>query len=111
LGTDYGDGLLNEYLDQPLPSLAAVRAKCVLALEFDARPWLNEILCPALVVAGDRDPVVPPTYQRWALAKNLTSGRFHLLPGGHLVHIVRAAEVGRLVDSWLPGSPGLAGAA
>jgi pimeloyl-ACP methyl ester carboxylesterase len=27
--------------------------------EFDARPWLQELRIPALVLAGNADPVVP----------------------------------------------------
>jgi pimeloyl-ACP methyl ester carboxylesterase len=107
LGDGYAGDLLDEYLGQPLPSLAAVRAKCVLTLEFDARPWLSDVHCPALVLAGDHDPVVPPA-AGWTLARDLRSATFHLLPGGHLVHISQAEQAGNLVRAWLPSAVGAA---
>jgi pimeloyl-ACP methyl ester carboxylesterase len=46
-------GLIGAQDDKKM--LAAWRA----AMEFDSRPWLGEIKCPALIVAGSKDYAVP----------------------------------------------------
>jgi len=99
VGLDCPPRLREAYLKQPSAHLPAVRAKCSLSLQFDGRPWLRDLQVPAFVLSGTQDRVVPPSAGR-ELAGRLLFGRFHLLRGGHLVHIVQAARVGRLVRAW-----------
>jgi 3-oxoadipate enol-lactonase len=87
------------YLDRWALHLPSYRAKSALALTFDARPWLHEIACPALVMIGTRDPMVPTGAGR-ELVRRLPRARLHCLPGGHLVHTVRAEEAGALIARW-----------
>jgi pimeloyl-ACP methyl ester carboxylesterase len=92
--------LTRAYLARPRLHLPGYRAKSASALAFDARPWLGEIACPTLILIGTRDPVVP-THAGRELARRLPNARLHCLPGGHLVHIVRAAEAGALIARWM----------
>ncbi len=87
------------YLRQPALHLPGYRAKCAIALAFDARPWLGEIACPTFILIGTRDPVVPTAAGR-ELARRIPEASLHCLPGGHLVHFIRAEEVGALIGRW-----------
>jgi pimeloyl-ACP methyl ester carboxylesterase len=92
--------VLRAYLQQPELDLPAYRAKSELALRFDARAWLPELTCPAFVLIGTWDPVVPTRAGR-DLARLMPRAELHCLPGGHLVHIVRAAEAGERIARWV----------
>jgi pimeloyl-ACP methyl ester carboxylesterase len=97
--------VLRAYLARPELDLPAYRAKTELALRFDARPWLSEVTCPAFVLIGTWDPVVPTRAGR-ELARRMPRAELRCLPGGHLVHIARAAEAGGLIASWIGPGPG-----
>ena len=88
------------YLSQRLLHLPGYRGKCDIALGFDARPWLGSIACPTFVLVGTWDLVVP-TRAGVELAARIPRARLHRLAGGHLVHVVRAEQVGRLLEDWL----------
>jgi pimeloyl-ACP methyl ester carboxylesterase len=111
LGFRFPREVARAYLSLPAAHPPAYRAKCELALRFDARPWLGSITCPTLVLIGSWDPVVPPSAGR-ELARLLPNARLHRLTGGHLVHLVHAAEAGQLIASWAAEragqAPGLA---
>ncbi len=47
---------------------------------WDLRPLLGTIRCPALVLAGELDPLVSPAYTR-EIAEALPAARFRLVPG------------------------------
>jgi pimeloyl-ACP methyl ester carboxylesterase len=100
LGRRPPPALRRAYLVRPRLHLPGYRAKSAIALAFDARPWLGEIACPTLILIGTHDPVVPTSAGR-ELARRLPNARLHCLPGGHLVHIVRAAEAGALIARWM----------
>jgi pimeloyl-ACP methyl ester carboxylesterase len=78
----------------------AYRRKCEASLHFDARPWLASLTCPTFILTGTWDPVVPSSAGA-ELAHLIPRARLHRLPGGHVVYLVRAAEVGRLVAGWI----------
>src|SRR5207244_12634429 len=84
LGTQFSTELLRSYLDRPRANVAAYRRKAGLSLTFDARPWLPTLECPAFVLVGRWDPVVPPSAGR-ALAHLLPNSTLRVLPGGHLL--------------------------
>jgi pimeloyl-ACP methyl ester carboxylesterase len=100
LGVRPPSDIARAYLRQPRPHVRGYRAKCELALTFDARPWLREVTCPALIVTGTLDPVVPTSAGR-ELARLLPRARLHRLPGRHLVYFVRAEETGALIRQWV----------
>lgn len=67
----------------------------------DIRPLAPRVRCPALVIAGARDPVVPVAQSRW-LAANLPDVRYLELPtAGHMVHWEAAEAVERAMVGWL----------
>ena len=102
LHASFSREVLRAYLARPELDLPAYRNKSQLALRFDARPWLGELTCPALVLTGSWDPVVPTRAGR-ELAGSLAGAELWCLPGGHLVHITRAAEAGELIGRWMSG--------
>ena len=100
LGPACSRELARAYLGRPALHLPGYRAKCELALAFDARPWLGAISCPAFILIGSWDPIVPTRAGR-ELARLLPHARLHRLPGGHLVHVARPAEAGQLIAAWV----------
>src|SRR5437763_534921 len=99
LGLRFPPDLLRSYISRPRAHVAAYRTKAELSLTFDARPWLAEIECPAFVLVGPWDRVVPASAGR-DLARQLPNATLHSLRGGHLVHLVQAARVGALIQAW-----------
>jgi aminoacrylate hydrolase len=99
LGLQFPRDLFAAYIDCPRAHVAAYRAKAELSLTFDARPWLHEIVCPTFVLVGSWDPVVPASAGR-ELASYMPNAQLRQLAGGHLVHLVRARQVGELIATW-----------
>lgn len=100
-------GLLVDATREPLPLFPVVlrdylRAGPVriwntwrLGLEHDPLRLLAGVRGPALVVVGDRDPVVPTEFAR-TLARGAPGGRFACIAGGaHAVHFDRADAFNR----------------
>lgn len=72
-------------------------------LGHDARDRLADIRCPALVVAGDGDRVIPPSYSE-AVASRIPGARLEVLTGpgaGHALFLERAGEVNDLTVEFL----------
>jgi 3-oxoadipate enol-lactonase len=70
-------------------------------LDFDSRPWLQQIACPALVVAGTADTITPPRAAR-ELADGLPSAQLHVIPdAGHWLVKTHTAALLDLVVPWL----------
>jgi poly(3-hydroxyalkanoate) depolymerase len=63
-------------------------------------PWLRLIRQPALVLAGDDDPIVPLVNAR-IMARLLPSARLHVYPDGHLGLILCADELAPVIASFL----------
>lgn len=99
LGVSFSAELLTSYMSRPRANVDAYRRKAELSLTFDARPWLDTIACPAFILVGRFDPVVPPSAGR-DLARLLPRAKLHILPGGHLVHLVLAERVQGLIETW-----------
>jgi pimeloyl-ACP methyl ester carboxylesterase len=69
--------------------------------EIDITPQLNAIQAPSLVIAGDRDPIVPPA-QSPLIAKHISQSSLVMLLGaGHLPFFERPVEYHRQVSDWL----------
>jgi 3-oxoadipate enol-lactonase len=99
LGLRFPPELFETYISRPRAHVAAYRTKAELSLLFDARPWLASLVCPTFVLTGTWDPVVPASAGR-ELARTIPNASLHSLPGGHLVHLVRARQVGHLISDW-----------
>lgn len=87
------------YLRRPLVDSHAYRAKCELAVQFDARRWLHEIPHRALVLAGTSDRVVPFAAGQ-ALARCLPEATYQSVIGGHLMWCIRPADVAARITGW-----------
>ncbi len=100
LGVPFPRDLARAYLRRPLVDLGAYRAKCELALHFDARQWLHEIRQRTFVLVGTWDPVVPRASSQ-TLVRHLPGASLHSVSGGHMAWCVRAVEVGALIEGWV----------
>jgi poly(3-hydroxyoctanoate) depolymerase len=99
LGLQFSSELFRSYLSRPRAHFGAYRTKAELSLSFDARPWLGTLECPAFVLTGTWDPVVPRAAGR-ELADRIPNASLHSVRGGHLVHLVQAQRVGELISDW-----------
>lgn len=71
----------------------------------DIRPAIAGVRCPALVIAGANDPVVPVAQARW-LADHLPNVELRALPGvGHLPQWEAAETVEHIMMRWLAAHP------
>ncbi len=81
---------------------AAFRKQTELALSReDLRHRLGSILCPTLLVAGDRDLLCPPAAQDELAAALPHATRLSLKGAGHLALLERPDEVAHAVAAWL----------
>lgn len=87
------------YLSHPFPDLSAYRAKCQLALEFDARPWLMEVRIPTLLLCASWDPVVPTSCSR-ELAAGIAGSQLVRLGAGHASYLGAPEPVGQAITAW-----------
>ena len=106
LGWGCSPEVVRAYLHRPAVDVAAYRAKWESALRFDARPWLDAIRCPTLVLIGTWDPFVPVRAGQ-ELARRLPNARLHRLAGGHLPHIAHPVAAGELITNWAATIPTL----
>lgn len=69
----------------------------------DSRPFLKDIRCPTLVVAGRQDAIMPLEVLR-ELADGIPGARFEVLDDcGHMAPLEKPAEVAALLREWLVG--------
>jgi pimeloyl-ACP methyl ester carboxylesterase len=70
-------------------------------LSFDSRPWLRELVCPALVVGGEADTTNPPHHAH-ELASLIPNAQLRTLPrAGHWLVKTHADELLAVVLPWL----------
>jgi pimeloyl-ACP methyl ester carboxylesterase len=70
-------------------------------LNFDSRPWLKQVVCPALIVAGADDTITPPRAAR-ELADGLPNAQLHIIPhAGHWLVKTHTTALQDLVVPWL----------
>ena len=100
LGWGCSSDLVRAYVRRPAVHLAGYRAKCEVALRFDARLWLDAIHCPTFILIGTWDPLVP-TRAGFELARRIPNAHLHQVVGGHLTHVARPTEVGKLIADWV----------
>ncbi|MEM8951044.1 MAG: alpha/beta hydrolase [Pseudomonadota bacterium] len=89
-----GDELDPKGLEQAILSMASVpeagyRAAIKCLAGFEQEEALGDIRTPTLLIAGEKDPVVPPKVMR-RMADAMPDARLSVLEGsGHLVHLER----------------------
>jgi pimeloyl-ACP methyl ester carboxylesterase len=71
----------------------AHRAVCELALWTDISTEVAGITAPALVIAGEHDPVYGPVYQRNAVLPTLPDPQFVTVDCGHGLFLERPKEI------------------
>ena len=81
----------------------AVQAKIweLIANDFDVRSRLGEILCPALVLVGDRDPSTPVSAAS-ELARGIAHAEMQIVPAAaHMVTIESPNHVNAALHQFL----------
>jgi pimeloyl-ACP methyl ester carboxylesterase len=70
-------------------------------LAFDSRPWLRELRCPALVVAGAADTTTPLRHAQ-ELVAGLPNAELRVIPrGGHWLVKTHSTELLDIIVPWL----------
>jgi poly(3-hydroxyoctanoate) depolymerase len=88
------------HIQRPTDALAALY-RMVPLFGWTSLPWLWAIGQPALVIAGDDDPVTPLVNHR-VIASLMPRARLHKVSGGgHLVLLDSAHQIGPLITSFL----------
>lgn len=83
------------------PDRRALAAGLALLRDSDLRGELDNITCPALVIAGERDTLTPPDAQRF-LAARLPQAHFSVIAGaGHAPFLSHAPEFLRILNEFL----------
>ena len=68
--------------------------------EIDIREWLPKIKAPALVIAGDRDPIVPPS-QATLIKQGIPNAELKIIPGGgHVLFAEKPLEYHQALEEW-----------
>lgn len=82
---------------------AGFLAQAEASLAFDGEGRLGGIDCPALVVAGGQDRMVPPESVR-VLHRSLRGSRFELFPrGGHALAVTEGSAMAKAIDAFISG--------
>lgn len=80
----------------------ALRAVCESALWSDIAADVGEVLAPALVIAGDADPVYGPTYQEQSVRPFLSNATCVTMAGcGHGLILERPEEIAVHIEGFL----------
>ena len=88
-------------LMDPLRADGIAHAQIALADRPDSTPSLTAIACPALVVAGERDSVVPLS-ESGIFAAGFRRGRLEVVEGaGHLLSWEKPARFNEILETWL----------
>lgn len=73
----------------------------------DVRPLAPKVKAPALILAGENDPIVPSDQARW-LAANLPDADLHIFARtGHIPQLERPTEWELVVMDWLDDHPAI----
>lgn len=88
-------------LVSPVPASAVMRRMLPMLFEFDARPWLNAMTVPALVIGGTADPILPVRHAR-ALHEALPNSELLVVEGaGHVPVSESRSQVATAVRAFL----------
>src|SRR2546427_637901 len=93
-----------ETLRKRPPSTRGFLWQLVAAAGWTSLPWLRRIPHPTLVVAGDRDPIVPLVNAR-LMARLIPEAHLYVVRGGgHLFLLTHAGEVASVIRDFLRAS-------
>jgi pimeloyl-ACP methyl ester carboxylesterase len=65
-------------------------------------PWLPKLRPPALILAGDDDPIIPLVNAR-IMHRLMPRSQLHVYRGGHLELAADAERLGAVVEAFLDG--------
>src|SRR5262249_38926533 len=95
--------LVRGFRFSPPPTACGYAGQLFATLGWSSLPYLWRLRAPTLVIAGDRDPIIPVVNAR-ILASLLPDARLRILQGGgHLFLITQADETADLVQEFLAG--------
>lgn len=108
-GAEHAKGNLKALREQwtrrPPARLPALESGLDILRRADLRPRLADIRCPALVIAGDQDRLVPPRASE-ALARALPRAQLQTVPGaGHAPFVAQPQAVARWLGDFLHPLP------
>ena len=89
------------------PTLWGYTSQLVAGAGWTSWPWLSRIGAPTLVLAGDRDPIVPPRNAR-LLARRIPAAQLELVPGaGHLLLLDQPDHCAAVIADFLDHEQGM----
>jgi poly(3-hydroxyalkanoate) depolymerase len=83
--------------------MGAMVQQMMALMGWSSLPWLHQLQQPTLVIAGKDDPIVPPINGK-LIASRIPNARFELVDCGHLFVLTLAADIARMIDTFL-GEP------
>jgi 3-oxoadipate enol-lactonase len=83
------------------PGSDALRAEIEGMLDADTSPFLPQISCPMLIVAGEKDGLLPPAHAREIHERVPSSHLVVLAEGAHFIPYQRPDEFARMVSDFL----------
>jgi poly(3-hydroxyoctanoate) depolymerase len=87
------------------PTLWGYASQLAAGAGWSSLPWLGRITAPTLVLAGDRDPIVPARNAR-ILAGRIPSARLEVIAGaGHLLVLDQPERCATLIADFLGDAP------
>ena len=89
------------------PTVWGYASQLVASAGWTSWPWLSRIGAPTLVLAGDRDPIVPPRNAR-LLARRIPAAQLELVPGaGHLLLLDQPDHCAAIIADFLGHEQGV----
>ena len=89
------------------PTVWGYTSQLVAGAGWTSWPWLSRIGAPTLVLAGDRDPIVPPRNAR-LLARRIPAAQLELVPGaGHLLLLDQPDHCAAIITDFLDHEQGM----
>jgi pimeloyl-ACP methyl ester carboxylesterase len=71
--------------------------------DIDIRDWLPKISAPTLVIAGEHDPIVPPS-QAVLIKQGVSNAELKMIAGGgHILFAERPLEYQQALSTWFDG--------
>jgi poly(3-hydroxyoctanoate) depolymerase len=88
------------------PTVWGYASQLVAGAGWTSWPWLSRIGAPTLVIAGDRDPIVPPRSAH-LLARRIPTAQLELVPGaGHLLLLDQPDHCAAVIADFLTHDQG-----